>query len=386
MNYTQQFQILKQAFDPGKEKIDFPGSDISCYMVNFESVTDPSILHEGHAHRTSGEDGPDWTDDTILENRAFKYPVFMNTMPGKQKHAIILLHGLNERSWVKYLVWAYFLTEHTGYPVILFPIAFHMNRAPEAWGNPRIMFDLLSQRKKRLGEIPEATFANVALSERLSEEPLRFYASGLQSANDLLQLTRQLYSGQHPFFEKGTSVDFFSYSIGAFLSQILFIGNPEGLFSDSKLFLFCGGALFDEMNGVSKLIMDQPAFRSLRNYYLLNFEKDARKSDPLASSLYHTELGKAFHCMLAESNLKYYRERRLEEMGNHVYALSLANDHVIPAQNIFDTLHTSCKVDIMNLPYPYSHEAPFPILGKEASSLVDMSFNLIFRKASQFLC
>ena len=268
MNYTQQFQLLKQAFDPGKEKIDFPGSDISCYMVNFESVSDASILHEWHTNRKPGEESSNWSDDTILENRNFKYPVFMNANHGKMKHAIIMLHGLNERSWVKYLVWAYYLAEHTGHPVILFPIAFHMNRSPETWGNPRIMSDLLTQRKERLGDIPQATFVNVALSERLSDEPLRFYASGQQSADDLVQLTRQLRSGEHPLFEKGTNVDFFSYSIGAFLSQILFIGNPEGLYTDSRLFLFCGGALFDEMNGVSRLIMDQPAFRSLRDYYL----------------------------------------------------------------------------------------------------------------------
>ena len=45
-------------------------------------------------------------DTLIPENRSFSYPVFT---PGNTKSdkVILLLHGLNERSWVKYLVWAY---------------------------------------------------------------------------------------------------------------------------------------------------------------------------------------------------------------------------------------------------------------------------------------
>jgi hypothetical protein len=386
MNYTQQYQLLKNAFDPGKDRIEFPGSDIACYMVDFESANNASLFHEIHNNSNHGIRVGEWPDDGIIENRTFKYPVFMRNKPGKQDHAIILLHGLNERSWVKYLVWAHYLTEHTGHPVILFPIAFHMNRSPQSWGNPRIMADLLNQRRNRLGDVPWSTFANVALSERLTDEPLRFYASGQQSAQDLTQLTRQLHSGGHTLFEKGTNVDFFSYSIGAFLSQILFLGNPDGLYTESKLFLFCGGAFFDEMNGVSKLIMDQPAFSSLREYYLLNFQQEASHSTQLSDSLYHTNLGQAFLSMLAETNLKNFREERFKELGNHVYALSLVNDQVIPAKFVYNSLNPFCKVDVMDMPYPYSHEVPFPVIGNEISKQVDKGFNNIFRKAAAFLC
>jgi len=386
MNYTQQYHILKQAFDPSKEKVVFPGSDIACTMVNYESIIDTSMLHEHAGFKDHDIGSPEWSDDSILENRSFRYPVFMSENSGKKVNAIILLHGLNERSWVKYLVWAYYLVQHTDRPVILFPIAFHMNRAPEAWGDPRVMLDLLAKRKNRLGEIPLATFANVALSERLSDEPLRFYASGRQSALDLVNLTRQVRLGDHPLFEKGTGVDFFSYSIGAFLAQVLFLGNPDNLYTDSRLFLFCGGALFDEMNGVSKLIMDQPAFGRLREYYLLKFEKEALHSDPLAEAVYHTELGTAFLAMLAEPKLRSFRRKRLEVLGRQVYALTLSNDAVIPAQCVYNNLHPYSKVDVMNLPYAYTHESPFPLLGNDKAFLVDNSFRSIFSKAASFLC
>ena len=45
-----------------------------------------------------------------------------------------------------------------------------------------------------------------------------------------------------------------------FLAEIILMGNPDKLFSQSKLFMFCGGSVFSNMNGSSKLIMDSQAF------------------------------------------------------------------------------------------------------------------------------
>ena len=66
------------------------------------------------------------TDRFIRENTDFKYTVFAPKSNEKFSNAILLLHGLNERSWEKYLPWAEYLCKETGKPVILFPIAFHM--------------------------------------------------------------------------------------------------------------------------------------------------------------------------------------------------------------------------------------------------------------------
>lgn len=76
------------------------------------------------------------TDDRIQENKSFSYAIFTPSGRKKNNEAIILLHGLNERTWEKYLTWAEYLTHTTGKPVILFPIAFHMNRTPGLWAIP----------------------------------------------------------------------------------------------------------------------------------------------------------------------------------------------------------------------------------------------------------
>ena len=106
------------------------------------------------------------TDDRIQENKSFSYAIFTPSGRKKNNEAIILLHGLNERTWEKYLTWAEYLTHTTGKPVILFPIAFHMNRTPGLWANPRAILPWVSKRKEEVANVTNSTFANVALSSR----------------------------------------------------------------------------------------------------------------------------------------------------------------------------------------------------------------------------
>ena len=385
MNYTETHHQLKSLFIPDAVKTDFPGSDISCYWAGFASKNISTLAEERdqHFHKISGLNT--LTDNAIPENLSFSYSVFKSSNPAKNKQAIILLHGLNERSWNKYLVWAYYLVSKTGRPVILFPIAFHMNRSPEAWSDPRAMSSFVALRRQSLGEIPKSTFANVALSERLCEDPLRFFTSGQQSAADLVQLTKQLSSGEHPLFDKDTSVDIFAYSIGAFLAQILFLGNPGGLFTGSRLFLFCGGAFFDDMNGVSRLIMDQLAFDRLRQFYIKELDSEIEKSELLKSSMNHTEMGQSFLAMLSAGNLKSFRENMFQKMQNQIHAVALLKDKVIPASGILKSLKSFVNVDVFDFPFAYSHENPFPLIAGAESSLIDRSFEKVFSKAAAFL-
>jgi len=385
MDYTHTYHQLKSIFVPDAIKTDFPGSDISCSWVRFESQNISVLAEERDRHVHGLSELTTLPDEEIPENRSFTYPVFKSAGSAKNRQAIILLHGLNERNWNKYLVWAYYLVMNTGRPVILFPIAFHMNRSPEAWSNPRSMTSFLSARRQRIGEVPMSTFANVALSERLCEDPLRFFTSGQQSAADLVQLAKQLQSGEHPLFEKDTSVDVFAYSIGAFLAQILFLGSPGGLYSDSKLFLFCGGALFDQMNGISKLIMDQKAFDRLRQFYIKELDSEMERSQILAESLNKTEMGKAFLAMLSDGNLKSFRENVFQKMSSQIIVVALLKDKVIPAAGILDSLSRWVNVEVMDFPHAYSHENPFPVFDGAESSLVDQSFKEVFSKAVAFL-
>ncbi len=58
------------------------------------------------------------------------------------------------------------------------------------------------------------------------------------------------------------------------------MGNPANLFSDSKLFIFCGGSVFSNMKGSSRLIMDSLAFDKVYTYYLNDFENTLNRKSP----------------------------------------------------------------------------------------------------------
>ena len=329
------------------------------------------------------------SDSQFFENNHFNYPVFMPGNGGKKyKKAIILLHGLNERAWDKYYPWAYYLARLTKRPVILFPLAFHVNRAPKNWIDPKIMVPLVSERKKNC-HTDTLTFANAALSIRLTEEPLRFLKSGHQSAEDLILLINQIESGLVNIFEKNTQIDFFAYSIGVFISQILFLAYPKTVFANKKLFVFCGGAFFNDMNGVSRLIMDHLAYEVVHEYYR-NGINDAMNQYILLKSLINEfPLGKAFYSMLIENNNRAFREEALLSVMGQIKGITLEKDLVIPAKgtkNLFGVLSNETQnIETMDFPFDYSHEVPFPISPKTDSNLVDGCFTKVFTQAAEFL-
>lgn len=374
MDYTHQYFELRKIFNQKESKI-IVDEDIEIANIPFDSQSVwPEIRNE---------------QDTLYpENNHFVYSIFLPRKLKNYDRVIILLHGLNERYWDKYLPWAYYLAHETHVPVILFPIAFHMNRGPIKWTNAKELEPLLTNRKKQF-DTQALTFANVALSMRLTDDPLRFLKSGHQTAEDLLMLIKQLEQGILPFFKKGTKCNVFAYSIGAFVSQILFLAHSNDLLRNSKLFLFCGGAFFNEMNGVSRLIMDQVAFDSIKTYYTSDINKALNENKPLNSLITEFPLGKAFYAMLKKDNNKMWRENTLNSFLKQVRAVTLENDAVIPALGTNKVLKFDNSPwnnnEIMDFPFEYSHEVPFPVSGKADHLLVDKSFDEVFSKASEFL-
>lgn len=382
MEYTSTYHSLRTQFDLSADEIRFTGSNISCRTFSFTSEVNNGMLSAFNGSQAY-DDLFLLPDDRIFENQSFTYPVFLPGTKARYSRAIILLHGLNERNWTKYLTWAYYLAEQTGSPVILFPIAFHMNRSPQTWSNPRLMSAMLMQRSGHLGDVPGASFANLALSNRLTDNPQRFATSGRQSAGDLEKLVRQIVTGNHPLFEKGTNIDLFAYSIGAFLAQIIMLSNPGGYFTDSRLFMFCGGAFFDQMDGTSKLIMDKNAFDSLRKYYIHDLGTSDDPQPGLAEYLKNTRLGMAFTAMLASGKLKSFRDSVFEKLKSQISAIVLKNDKVIPAYGTFEAIKSG--IEMMDFPFDYSHEVPFPVGEQGISDSVDAAFREVFSKASDFL-
>lgn len=389
MEFTKSYNELKLAFSLNNTNTVLAGTGLEIRVMQFTSNSSLVLPSNGVEEQTAYRQTIASVDGDIMENKSFSYPVFVPSSAGPHGKAIILLHGLNERNWLKYLPWAHYLAERTNRPVILFPIAFHMNRSPEEWANPRAMMSLLDARQ-RSKALEMATFANVALSQRLSDDPLRFFASGRQSAEDLIQLIETIKTGNFPLLKLNAQIDFFAYSIGAFLAQIMFIANPKSLLSASRLFLFCGGAHFSEMFGTSRLIMDSDAYDRLRKYYLDDFLKELQVSTPFSSYMRGTQLGEAFVSMVSPECNKKFRQERLAGLRDRIRIVSLKKDKVIPSnyiQSTFACIKNQGKgmVQEFDFPYEYSHEIPFPVLNSSNAVLVDRCFNKVFEPAVEFL-
>ena len=323
-------------------------------------------------------------DYGIEENKNFNYLIFAPKRNEKHKDAILLLHGLNERSWEKYLTWAEYLAEHTGKAVILFPIAFHMNRTPLSWHQPRAILPWAQLRKEMIEDLNNSTFANAALSSRISDSPLRFYASGRETIYNLWQLSKEIKNGEHPLFAEDASINIFAYSIGALISQVLLLSNPEKLFDETKLFMFCGGSIFCKMNGNSKDIMDQEAFAKLQNY----FQSDFLDPSKLPSVCKEDFLEEAFKAMIKQESMQHFRESFFQKACNRIRAISLKNDIVMPTQGIIQALGKRCADVVLkelDFPFEYSHQIPFPSNKKIEPGLVDSSFRDLFGRVASFL-
>ncbi len=385
-NLKELYSKLKGAFDIEQPMTRLDGQ-MDCYTFPFFSQTQGGNLKEGWL--CSPEENALVTNGEGV-NHQFRYAVFSPARHHIAKGAIVLLHGLNERNWEKYLPWAYELARSTGKPVILFPIAHHMNRAPHAWGVPRPMHQLAGIRQHRFGKINNSSFVNAAISCRLDYSPELFVTSGLQSLIDLMALSTQIKEGHHPLFMKETQVDFFAYSIGAFLTEILLMANPMGLYTDSKAFFFCGGSTFDLMDGRSKSILDDRAFGSLREYLLASQvvgQPPINTLDVFRPAL--ASLWNAFLSMLTLEGHRSFRERALKKMAGKIAAIGLKIDKVIPGAAIQKTLGRALRskknVTVAHFNYPYTHETPFPLLNNKAFHEVEQAFYFTFQRAGAFL-
>lgn len=373
MGYTSRFQALLTQYRWSKQ-IKLTDSPVSIQHFKFKSR---SCFDE------PVEQSKQWFIlNKAKENKSFYYPVFLPAGKKKADQAILMLHGLNERNWNKYLSWAEYLCQYSGKAVILFPIAHHMNRSPVSWTNPRLLDNILNIRRANTGNDRSLSFANLALSERLSRHPELFYQSGRQSYDDIVRLLGKIKSGKHPLFHKNTQIDVFAYSIGAFLAQILFLSNPKQYFSDARLFMFCGGSIFNAMQGTSRSIMDKLSFETLFKFYQTGTWAESYtpiETDPARQ---------AFYSMLRPDNDQNKRISNFEKLSPQIKGISLAADTVIPHEGVIQALGEQCSsqaIELLDFPYHYTHENPFPINRNIDSQAVDLSFRMVFDSALEFL-
>jgi hypothetical protein len=345
---------------------------------NFENNTASSskILEMADAH--------------ITENQEFRYHVFHPAGYKRSKQVTLMFHGFNEKYWTKYLPWAKRLSETTGKTIVLFPIAFHMNRAPQAWSDRRKMYAVSKQRGETFQQVVHSTLSNVAISTRLHARPQRFFWSGLQSYYDTIQLVEEIRSGNHPLIDPDASFDFFAYSIGCLLAEILVMTNQNGYFDNSKLFMFCGGPVFNRLSPVSKFILDSEANVAMYSFIVEHLENHLKKDTRLQHYLgeQHPE-GINFRSMLNYGKMVQHRENILKKLSRRVKALALAKDTVVPPYEVMNTLQGTLRdipidVEVIDFPYDYKHEDPFPSL-TVISGEVTRQFNRVFHIAGDFL-
>jgi len=408
MSYTEDYTFLKNIFNQNEHFITIPESDLKIINIPFESYKYTILPSEdefiGVDHNTllnSYKSKIDLSnpiinkilyiiDSKVKENRYFKYSIVKKNTHLKSKEIIILLHGLNEKNWNKYLPWAKILLELTGKTVVLFPIAFHMNRAPLEWSNSKPMNSIYKERIKLFPNIVKSSFANAAISTRLQVIPHRFFWSGLETYYDIIQLVTEIKSGNHPYIDKDASVDFFSYSIGSFLSEIILMSNHDDMFNNSRLFIFCGGPTLNRMSPVSKYIMDSEAKIAIYSFFIEHLEKEIERDEKLSYYFEksHTE-SVFFKCMLDYYKMIDLRENKLLKLKDQIFALALKKDTVIPGYEVLNTLKGEnrkipIKTRIIDFPYNYIHENPFPISDKIKSE-VNRSFRRVFNCAANFL-
>lgn len=329
-------------------------------------------------------------DSNISENIDFRYHIFTSARKTSVKEVVIYLNGFNEKYWTKHFPWAKKIAEETGKTVILFPMAFHMNRVPHIWSDPHTMHRFCEERKAKFPDIISSTLSNVAISTRLHAKPQRYFWSGLQAYYDVIQLVDQIKRGDHPLIPREAKFDFFAYSIGNLLAQVLLMTNHDGYFDQSRLALFCGGSVFNRMSPVSRFILDSEANVALYSYVVEHIESHLKKDDRLRHYLGedHPE-GLNLLSMINYKLMLGHRESLFRKMSDRILAIALTRDSVIPPYEVMNTLQginrdIPIPVEVLDYPYDYSHEEPFPANAKIREQ-VDQMFNKTFNRFCEFL-
>lgn len=388
MTYTEDYKKLSRYYHPGKSHIRFDEEGFLIVNQKFHSHF-YDAFPDNYKIPPAEVDNSFFIrqDKSIAENREFIYPIIKKINKSDDSKVIILLHGLNERTWDKYLPWGKALCLETNHPVILFPISFHMNRSPKIWSDPRKMSLLAKQRKKLHPSLKESSFVNAAISSRLEQYPQRFFLSGLETYFNLNELIEQLQNAHHPVIQDHSNVNFFGYSIGALLTQIMLMSNPEEKLTSSKAFIFCGGTTLDKMNGISRFILDSKAFEAIKDSFV-NRDFEINLPNPIKENVKRFNLSTSFHAMMNSSMLPELRNSGLSSLKDRIKLCPLIKDSVIPAHAVKGTFSkVNGKlldfVQTMDFSYQYTHERPFPC--DENDNRINEAFEKVFRQAAWIL-
>jgi hypothetical protein len=300
-------------------------------------------------------------DQDEAENLTFALPLVLPRRPCPFERVIIILHGLNESEYRKFFPWACTLAS-AGFPVVLFPITFLVNRRPHRWMSNAETRRCLQERQALPGN-SVVTRYNTILSERIERHPERLFLGGWQSYFDLLDLVVSLRHGtlavdqvhadmgipRRPFAE-GTRVDFLAYSIGGYLTLGLLLGeegHPD--LAQSRAAIFAAAAPFTHpdpalnTNPLSPFILDGRA-----SDRLLRFYGSAAAEPPLGNpqGRWCRAIIRAEHTVL-DAPLRRLRAR--------LYTIGNTADKVVPPDGMTETFGPlDCVLTLGAHEYPFS--------------------------------
>ncbi len=349
------------------EPLEFPEENIDLFYLNFESHGTHVLLgRDGYVCKEHGLTFPaeptqqSPPDHVVSENARFRYPLVRDhAAPGHRKkfdRALVILHGLNERSFTKYIPWAYQFWKCLGAPVILFPLSFHINRVNPDWLHEQ---KENYARRRALPMNENVHRFNAVISDRLGSHPERFFWGAIQSYWDLVDLVSEIRSGRHPHFDAAARIDLLGFSAGGFVALALLLENTRNLFADSRGILFSTCAAMRDISLSSYLIVDQMAEISLMNLFVKYQRKlaNARLKHWLEK---HPE-GTWFNSFCGLMPDRARLAERLQEIAPRLLGIANANDQVIPAGAVFNALQgirRESGVRVEELPLGI-HENPF---------------------------
>lgn len=374
VDYHALYQAFRRHSDWNDgEAISFDGGAI--YNPLFVSRNAIHLL--GHPHYRCGPhdvsfegEGPEEaaSDCEIPQNIRFRYPLICRspaTPPHRHRRVTFLLHGLNERAFSKYLPWACELCAANGAPVLLFPLALHMNRVLPVWAGS--LTSICDERRR----IPDNQFAhrfNAVMSQRLEQRPERFFWGAVQSYLDLVDLAREIRAGRHPYFAPDARIDLVGYSAGGYVALFLLLEDAEGLFTDSRAALFASCVPARDLSLASPLILDLAAETALMRTFVKSL--DQRASPRMRHWFgWHGE-GRWFRALSGIRTDRLKLEARLKQLAPRLLGVANTNDDVMPLHAMLDTLQglrrdTGVRVVELDLGL---HENPFLDLGGDRLS------------------
>jgi len=405
MEYYELYEVLKSHFDSGKDRVEIKELNVTIESIPFESKVSDLLYGSEHQHCSKhqqplginekgylfySQPAVDIKDFDIECNKKFEYHILKRADVETVDGALFFFHGLNEKKWDKYLPWAYELAQRTQKAIILFPIAFHMDRADPIWSDRHHMMEVVSFRKKKYPENMNYSYVNAAISSRLEAHPQRIFWSGLQTYCDITEVVKDIKNGKIKSISKEAGLDLFGYSIGAFLSLIIKMADPHHYFTQSKVFCFCGGMTIDRMFPISKYIMDTQATVKMQSVFTELLSSDF-KSDPRLKHYQNEELHPQeswFKKMLRYNYFQKEREERIYEIQSQIKAYVLEKDRVAPPIEALNTLqggyrNINVDIEIRDFPFEYSHMVPFPLTHKHKKEVTE-AFLQFVQSATDF--